>query len=103
MIGEQRSIKSILSELLGATGTSVLIMPSSIFVDESEKVNFFTLAKRVAERRGVLIGYQEYNTKVTVVNPDKKHEAMDWTMYDLAILGGSAHDINLDRSIGSKS
>jgi len=91
MIAEQRSIKLILDELLGATGNSLLIVHSSWIVREHEKVSFWTVAKRVARRNAVLIGYQETGSvKTTFLNPEHKNEAyLEWEHLDLAIIGGN--------------
>mmetsp|Transcript_83526 Transcript_83526/g.132013 ORF Transcript_83526/g.132013 Transcript_83526/m.132013 type:complete len:896 (+) Transcript_83526:2-2689(+) len=88
MIGEQRSIKLILNELLGAGGTSIIIVASSTAVSD-ERLSFYVVAKRVALRNAVLIGYQDVQSKETTLNPSKKHEAIDWQNYDLILMAGN--------------
>jgi hypothetical protein len=90
MIAEQRSIKLILDELLAASGNSLLIVNSCWIVHEEEKVSFWEVAKRVAKRNAVLIGYQETASKKTYLNPERKNEAyLEWEELDLAIIGGA--------------
>lgn len=91
MIGEARSIKGILDELLGATGNSLLIVQSGWLVHDGESVSFATVAKRATLRNAVLIGYQEMGaSKKSFLNPERKHEAyLQWDKYDLAIIGGN--------------
>lgn len=92
MIGEQRSIKVILCELLGASGTSILIMPSSIAISDREKLSFYVVAKRIAMRSAILIGYQDVHTKETTLNPPDKQKAIDWSQYDLVIFAGGRQE-----------
>jgi hypothetical protein len=90
MVGEQRSVIKILNELLSASGTEVIIVPSGAYVHEEEQVSFWTVARRVSIRlNAVLIGFQEIGaSKFTTLNPEFKDKKIDWSNYDLAILSG---------------
>lgn len=94
MIGENRTVKMILNELLGATGSSLFIVASSMFVFEGEKISFWELCRRGISRGAIVIGYQEKaagKRRVTTLNPDDKDKALQWLNFDLAII--AAHTL----------
>jgi len=89
MISQQRHVKMILNELLGATCCTLRITPSRGFVSKGERISFWTVARRVQMRNGILIGYQGRGlTKETKLNPPDKSEPMSWSCLDLAIIKG---------------
>jgi hypothetical protein len=91
MVGENRSVRLILNELLGATGASLHIVPPSWYVHDEEKISFWSVGKRAAARGAVLIGYQEKKTgaRQTILNPPDKGKAVFWDQVDLAIITGT--------------
>jgi len=92
MIGETRTVKVILDELLGAEGNNLLVLDSAAYVASDEVISFYTLGLRVAQRNGILIGYQCAATAATTLNPCDKHEPMGWTSLHLAIIAGEHND-----------
>lgn len=92
MIGEERSVKPILNELLGAIGASLFIVPSAQYVEQNEYVSFWTVAKRVSARNAVLLGYQHQGVgskRYTELNPPDKDVPKQWAILDLAIIAAN--------------
>merc|ERR1719221_1528322 len=89
MISQQRHVKMILNELLGANRCTLRITPSRGYVMKDEHISFWTVAQRVQMRNGILIGYQGRGlTKETKLNPPNKSEPINWSCLDLAIIKG---------------
>jgi len=87
MIGQERSVKVVMDELLGARGSSLRIVPAYAYVYQGERVSFWTLAKRVASHRATLIGYQDRSVhRHTILNPPDKNDKRNWGNHDLAII-----------------
>lgn len=100
MIAENRNVRVILNELLGATGAALLIVPSENYVYKDEHISFWAVAKRAQQRGACLIGYQEKRAgsqRKTTLNPTDKFKAISWTHYDLAIIAVN-HPLDIDHT-----
>lgn len=98
MVAENRNVRVILNELLGATGAALLIVPSDWYVHKDEHISFWAVAKRAQQRGACLIGYQEKRAgsqRQTTLNPPDKYKAIVWTHYDLAIIAIS-HALDIE-------
>lgn len=90
MVAENRSVKQLLDELLGATGCKISVRPSSRYVRPGEEVSFNVLAKRALHFSELALGYQlRHSLAGTELNPTKKSQPRNgWEAYDIAILEG---------------
>merc|ERR1712176_1658906 len=86
-MGEERSVKVLLDELLGSSGSNIAVVPSNRYVEDDEEVSFMGVARRAVYFDEVLIGYQKRRSvERTVLNPPHKTEERTWEGYDFAIL-----------------
>lgn len=87
MIAEERSVKVLIDELLGAAGASVEIAPYSRYCRETEKLSFFAVSKRAMGMDEIVIGYQlKHSVDNTILNPPDKEKPMSWGRYDFAVM-----------------
>lgn len=87
MIAEERSVKTLIDELLGPDGATVEVAPAGRYCAENEALSFFAVTKRALAFDEIPIGYQLRNSlDSTVLNPPDKDVARVWGKYDFAIL-----------------
>lgn len=92
MVSEERSVNTILKELLGGRGCGFECRPASVYVLEREKISFAQLAKRMTTNQNheeVLIGYQllpAIEPENTVINPRDKDDPKEWDAVNLIVL-----------------
>jgi len=91
MISEERSVKSLLDELLGADGCSLAVYPASRYCTKEEECSFFTIAERARLFDEIVVGYQEkHSIEKTILNPPGKDNVSVWDNYDFAVMVGAA-------------
>ena len=80
MVSEDRNVKSILGELLGASGASIVVKPVCGFLcEEDEELSFWQLQKRAIAWDKTLLGYQGRTAlDETVINPKDKEVVKKW-------------------------
>jgi ion channel POLLUX/CASTOR len=79
MVSEDRNVKSILGQLLGAKGASVKVTGSAYLCGEDEELNFWQLQKRCIAMDKTLLGYQGHiGNEETVINPKDKEVPKFW-------------------------
>ena len=88
MVAENRNVKCILDELLGAEGVSLNLVPSAAYVRKGDALSFAMLARRVLTKNCVLCGYQRANK--TVINPREKSAPQTWEDCMMVVLKGDS-------------
>ena len=80
MVSEDRNVKTILGELLGSQGASIVVKPLCGFLcEEDEELSFWQLQKRAIAMDKTLLGYQGRTAiEATVINPKNKDEVKTW-------------------------
>jgi hypothetical protein len=80
MVSEDRNVKTILGELLGAKGASISVKPVCGFLcEEDEELSFWQLQKRAIAMDKTLLGYQgRLATTETIINPKDKEVIKVW-------------------------
>ena len=103
MVAEDRSVRVILDELLGAAGAAFSVKSSSRVCRRGEKLNFFQVARRTQEHGQILCGYQLHNSiEDTVMNPRDKYRCMVWDDFDLVVMEGqSQRETKIHRSMSN--
>lgn len=91
MVSENREVRVILDELLGAKGAKLSVRSSSYYVTRGEVISFMQLAKRVQRIGEILCGYSlEGGLGEPVMNPPDKMLPRCWTGVDLVVLTGES-------------
>lgn len=91
MISEERSVKSLLDELLGVSGCNLAVFPASRYCKVGEFCSFFTVSARARTFGEIVIGYQlARSIEKTILNPPMKDQEMQWDHYDFAVLHGQS-------------
>ena len=99
MVGEDRSVKSILDQLLAPRGASMACIPASRYALPGETLSFFQMASRCQEFGETLLGYLEPESpgsrsksgfKPPVVNDKDKLRSFCWDGYVCCLLTGGA-------------
>jgi Ca2+-binding EF-hand superfamily protein len=99
MVGEDRSVKSILDQLLAPRGASMACIPASRYALPGETLSFFQMASRCQEFGETLLGYLEPEAagsgsksgfKPPVVNDKDKLRSFCWDGYVCCLLTGGA-------------
>merc|ERR1711871_202469 len=101
MISENRAVKHILDELLGAEGSDLCVYESARYAEPHELVSYFTLAKRAQSFGEVLCGYQTVQDGTTIINPRDKATLKTWGDTSLVILRRSEEQQKLMANIRS--
>lgn len=101
MISENRAVKHILDELLGAEGSDLCVYESARYTEPQELVSYFTLAKRAQSFGEVLCGYQMVGDGTTIINPRDKATLKTWGDASLVILRRSEEQQKLMANIRS--
>ena len=90
MVCEDRSVKSLLDELLTPRGSSMACVPASRYCRPGERLSFFEMACRCQEYGEILIGYLEEDPasrgeahagrrfKAPFINPVNKRTPFSW-------------------------
>ena len=79
MVSEDRNVKNILGQLLGASGASVKVTGSEYLCTPEEELSYWQLQKRCIAMDKTLLGYQGHaNNEETVINPKDKEVAKLW-------------------------
>lgn len=90
MVCEDRSVKSLLDELLTPRGSSMACVPASRYCRPGERLSFFEMACRCQEYGEILIGYLEEDRasrgeahagrrfKAPFINPVNKRTPFSW-------------------------
>ena len=80
MVSEDRNVKTILGELLGAKGASIVVKPVCGFLcEEDEELSFWQMQKRAIAMDKTLLGYQgRLATTETIINPKDKDAVKIW-------------------------
>uniref|UniRef100_A0A7S0KW69 Calmodulin n=1 Tax=Micromonas pusilla TaxID=38833 RepID=A0A7S0KW69_MICPS len=99
MVCEDRSVKTILDQMLAPRGATVACIPASRYVLDDEELSFFQMACRCQEFGETLLGYLEPDEsestgfKAPEINSKEKKKPMVWNGYVCAVLtGGPAVD-----------
>jgi hypothetical protein len=87
MVAENRGVKRILGELLGADGSELVVNDSKFYVSLGEEVDFFTISMRAQLRGEICCGYQDVTG--TVINPRNKSLKRRWGRCDFVVLGSA--------------
>ena len=93
MISEEPSVKSILDNLLGGTGTQLAVAPAEEYISPEQDASFFELAREcMLTRHQVLCGYVlppqpgERALPECVINPADKLARHRWRRYTLIVI-----------------
>ena len=87
MVSEDRSVRNILDELLGAHGAAFHLKPSSRYTDRD--CSFFAVMINANKMDEVAVGYQYPGSNgETVINPKDKHVTKSWRGIDIVVLAG---------------
>ena len=79
MVSEDRNVKTILGQMLGAAGASVKVTPSIYLCEPHEHLSYWQLQKRCIAMDKTLLGYQGHiGNEETVINPKDKEVAKYW-------------------------
>ncbi|CAE7374080.1 unnamed protein product [Symbiodinium natans] len=81
---ERSDVYELLLQLSDADSTSafVTVAPTSHYVTSIEDLSFYDLQLRVlATCGGILLGWRDFSERYPVLNPQRKHEVMEWTDY----------------------
>lgn len=99
MVCEDRSVKTILDQMLAPRGAAVACIPATRYVAKDEELTFFQMACRCQEFGETLLGYLEPDEsestgfKAPEINSKEKKKPMAWGGYVCAVLtGGPAVD-----------
>ena len=93
MVSEDRNVKTILGELLGAKGASIVVKPVCGFLcEEDEELSFWQMQKRAIAMDKTLLGYQgRLATTETIINPKDKDAVKIWNGLGKLLYHNSAH------------
>jgi hypothetical protein len=70
MISEEASVKTILDNLLGATGTQLAVAPAEDYIAPDQDASFFELSRECSlMRHQVLCGYMFPATRASLATP----------------------------------
>ncbi|OQR93691.1 ion channel [Thraustotheca clavata] len=98
MVSENRLVKGILDELLGARGASFDVVPSKRYCRRGECLSFFQVVKRaqyVADE--IVCGYQRHSSMdAAILNPQKKSLPQEWDEFDFIVLRGGEKQHNVE-------
>jgi hypothetical protein len=100
MVTENRGVKKILGELLGPTGSELVVNDSKLYVEPGEELDFFTIMMRAQLRGEICCGYQEATS--TTINPRNKSEKRTWGDCDLIVVGSATGPKTLDDKTAGK-
>lgn len=92
MVSEERSVNTILEELLGGSGAGLELRAATEYLNEhTEQLTFMQLAKRAQEVDHILLGYQTRCgiTYETFMNPRDKLVPKVWNNMKLVVMTGS--------------
>ena len=79
MVSEDRNVKSILGQLLGATGANITVTGSKYLCAPEEELSYWQLQKRCIAMDKTLLGYQGHiGNEETVINPKDKEVPKFW-------------------------
>ena len=79
MVSEDRNVKTILGQLLGASGASIKVTASSYLCEPHENLSYWQLQKRCIAMDKTLVGYQGHiGNEETVINPKDKEVPKYW-------------------------
>ena len=99
MVCEDRSVKSILDQMLAPRGASMACIPASRYAQPGESLSFFEMACRCQEFGETLLGYLEKDPsqstgfKMPVINSKDKWRKFCWDGFVCCLLtGGPAVD-----------
>lgn len=94
MVSEERSVNTILDELLGGDGAGFELHPATKYLnDASEQITFLQLSKRLHDNDMVLVGYQMQpvvDAENTVINPRDKLVTKGWNGTSLIVITADA-------------
>ena len=94
MVCEDRSVKTILDQMLAPRGASVACIPASRYALDDEELSFFQMACRCQEFGETLLGYLEPDEsestgfKAPEINSKEKKKPIAWDGYVCAVLTG---------------
>merc|ERR1711865_963310 len=89
MVSEDRNVKTILGQMLGAAGASVKVTPSIYLCEPHEHLSYWQLQKRCIAMDKTLLGYQGHiGNEETVINPKDKEVAKYWDGIDVIFMEG---------------
>lgn len=94
MVCEDRSVKTILDQMLAPRGATVACIPASRYALDDEKLSFFQMACRCQEFGETLLGYLEPDEsestgfKAPEINSKEKKKPIAWDGYVCAVLTG---------------
>ena len=79
MVSEDRNVKSILGQLLGASGANITVTGSKFLCEPDEELSYWQLQKRCIAMDKTLLGYQGHvGNEETVINPKDKEVPKFW-------------------------
>ena len=79
MVSEDRNVKTILGQMLGAGGASVKVTGSAYLCEPHEHLSYWQLQKRCIAMDKTLLGYQGHiGNEETVINPKDKEVPKYW-------------------------
>ena len=92
MVCEDRSVKSILDQMLAPRGASMACIPASRYAQPGESLSFFEMACRCQEFGETLLGYLEKDPsqstgfKMPVINSKDKWRKFCWDGFVCCLL-----------------
>jgi len=91
MVSEERSVNTILDEMMGGSGAGLELKSAELYMHPQEQLSFLQLCKRCHDCNEVLLGYQTLpvaDPENTIINPRNKLESKDWSNIQLIVLAG---------------
>jgi len=86
MVSERREVKAVLDELLGSSGSGIMLHEATRYASPYTPFDFYGMAIQCQHRGHILCGYKEHQGEVNI-NPENKSKIIeDWSNYELIVL-----------------
>ncbi|KAF0720424.1 hypothetical protein As57867_000301, partial [Aphanomyces stellatus] len=86
MVSENRSVNTILDQLLGDNGATFDVLPATRYCEMNEHMSFWALAKRARLMyQEIICGFVDEH-KAIVLNPPQKQDVVNWSAYGIVVI-----------------
>jgi hypothetical protein len=86
MVSERREVKAVLDELLGSSGSGIMMHEAARYASPYTPFDFYGMAVQCQQLGHILCGYKEHHGEVVLNPKDKERVIQDWSNYELIVL-----------------